>query len=98
LLTAARLRVNGLVRNWPDSETIMARDLTLSELERCLSTVVCELREQHDIASRVHDMGFARTKTVLLESSLSTYQWLAVERMLIRDHPHDVQIGRTDRR
>jgi len=97
----ARSRTHGrrqFVRNGAGSETIMACDLTLSELEHCLSTVVCELREQQDIANRLHDIGFRRTKMVLLEGSLWTYQWLAVERMRMRNHPHDVQIGRTGRR
>ena len=76
----------------------MTSTLSLSELEHCLSTVVGELREQYDLANRLHDMRFKRTKMLLLESSLSTYQWLAIERMRRRDHPHEVSRGRRDPR
>ena len=97
----ARSRTHGrrqFVRNGAGSETIMACDLTLSELEHCLSTVVCELREQYDLANRVHDVRFKRTKMLLLENSLSTYQWLAVERVRKRDHPRDTSKSRNDLR
>jgi hypothetical protein len=67
----------------------MASDTTSSDLEGCLSAVVSELRVQHDLANRLNDPGFRRAKMMLLECSLSTYQWLAVERMRRRNHPHD---------
>jgi hypothetical protein len=63
----------------------MPSDATLSDLEQCLSTVVSELRVQYEIANRLKDIRFKRAKTILLESSLSTYQWLAVERVRRQD-------------
>jgi hypothetical protein len=63
----------------------MPSDATLSDLERCLSTVVSELREQYELANRLKDIRFKRAKTILLESSLSTYQWLAIERVRRQD-------------
>src|SRR3569623_2708729 len=86
------------VRNWHGGGTTMISNLTLSELEHCLRTVVGELREQYDLANRVHDVRFKRTKMLLLESSLSTYQWLAVERVRKRDHPLDAAKSPSDRR
>ena len=71
------------------SQIDMAPDATPSELERCLSAVVSELREQHDLANRLNDPSFRRAKMMLLECSLSTYQWLAIERMRRRDHRRD---------
>ena len=76
----------------------MTSNLTLSELEHCLGTVVGELREQYDLANRLHDARFERAKMLLLEASLSTYQWLAVERMRRRNHPRDVCSGRNNPR
>jgi hypothetical protein len=63
----------------------MPSNATLSDLEQCLSTVVSELREQYDLANRLKDVRFKRAKTILLESSLSTYQWLAIERVRRQD-------------
>jgi hypothetical protein len=63
----------------------MPSDPTLFDLEQCLSTVVSELREQYELANRMKDVRFKRAKTILLESSLSTYQWLAIERVRRQD-------------
>lgn len=74
----------------------MASDATSSDLEGCLSVVVSELRVQHDLAHRLNYPRVRRAKMMLLECSLSTYQWLAVERMRRRDHLRDTYRGNGD--
>jgi len=76
---------------------MMADEPVVSELERCLAAVVSELREQSDLAHRLKDGRFRKTKIMLLESSLSTYQWLAVERMRRRNHCDDPHKPGTNR-
>lgn len=51
-----------------------------NDVETCVRVVICELREQHELAKRLDDGPLRRVTLNLLESSLYAYRFVSTRR------------------